>query len=113
MINRRISEIISYYCSSNEKAILYFESKKDPEVAAFYDGKIEIAFVEALKYDDDCFFEFDSYHKAIRYAEWSFPTRAQMITDYGDDSKFIEVTVYDTAGDIRWTNMNSDQLAVG
>lgn len=106
MQNIRLAEIISCYCKENNKAILYFESKKDDRdaIVEFYKGKIDVDFVNALKNDDDCFFEYPNYHRAIQWAEISFPTYAEIVGEYGDDTFFIYVTVYDEDGNIRWCN---------
>lgn len=104
--NLRISEIISDYCVIHKKSLLYFECKKDDKsaVVEFYTGKACVEFVQAMKYDDDCFFEFKDHNTAISWAEVNFPTLREIVGEYGDDTFYIEATVYDTDGLIRWSN---------
>lgn len=106
MENKRMAEIISHYCSTKNVSVLYFESKKDKRdaIVDFYRGKICIDFLEALKNDDDCFFEFENEHEAIQWADISFPTYRTIVGEYGDDTYFIEADVYDRDGSIRWNN---------
>lgn len=106
MYNIRLSQILSFYTKQTESALMYFESKKDNRdaIVEFYTGKINRQFVNALKTDDDCFFAFTSYQRAINIAESTFPTYAEIVGEYGDDTYFIEVTIYDEDGNIRWSN---------
>jgi hypothetical protein len=106
LANIRFEEILAQYCSSSQKAIIYFESKKDSKekLLEFYTGKMYKDFLVALKNDDDCFFEFENHHIAIQWAEQNFPIKSLIVGEYEDEDLFIEVNVYDAEGYHRWTN---------
>lgn len=108
MKNVLISDIIAQYCVTKNKYVLYYEMKHTTDaerdkILAYYDGKIDSEYLDAMRNDDDSFFEYDSVGEAEDALE-AFPSLKEIDAMTGDPSLYVYCCLYNANGDLFYDN---------
>jgi hypothetical protein len=109
MENLRISDLISNYCIKNRVSLVYYEIKystieEREKICDFYDDKVDMEFINAMRNDDDCFFSFTNSLTAVEIAEMNFPTKREILGMTNDLLLYVFCCVYDENGNFLWDN---------
>lgn len=109
MKNLRISDLISEYCLKYNKAVVYFEVKyanieERDKLTNFYSDKLDFEYINAMINDDDCLFAYNDVSTALQFAEMNFPTKREIVGQYGDEFYYVACSVYNNKGEYVWDN---------
>lgn len=110
MQNLHVFDLIHNYCTHKRNSIIhlklnYKSLEERNEILNFYCDKIDEDFYYALLNEDEVFFSYDDQSTAEIDAEQTFPTKEELIAEYGEDCIYhIYCAVYDVSGILLWEN---------
>ena len=111
MENLHLFDIIYQYCRTQKCSLVHFKisyknEQEKQDILNFYENKINIDYFQALKNENEGFFAYKDMVLSELDAETSFPTKSELIEEYGEDCIYhVHCFLYNQDGILLWENM--------